>query len=404
MVLFPSSDTQNALNRPLELPCGIVLKNRLVKTAMSDALGDGCGNATQRQARLYERWASGGVALSIIGEVQVDPRYPEGPGNLVMLSSADQKKLEVLAREGSRHGTKLWPQLGHAGALACGALSHRKGPSAINIGGLHCEEMSVAEIHELPERYAHAVRIAKKAGFGGVQIHAGHGFLLSQFLCPLFNRRTDEYGGSVEARFSIIAKILAAVRKAAGPDFPVGIKINSTDNLEGGFTEKDALEVVRMLNKTTVDLIEISGGTYFPGAASGSDNVVTGKPYYIEFARCAKMETSVPVVVTGGFKKLQQVLEAVSYDGIDMIGMGRAMALNPRLARDWMESRGADPKFPVFEKKLPGGVTAWYSMLLEALSVDNEHNYRPDIQDAVKIFKKRDTERYKNWLRSFHSH
>ena len=103
------------LGKPLELPCGVVLKNRMAKAAMSDSLGDGCGNATDAQSCLYERWAQGGVALSLIGEVQGTPHYPEKPGNLVLNPNSDIEALQDLARRGSINGAHLWPQLGHAG-------------------------------------------------------------------------------------------------------------------------------------------------------------------------------------------------------------------------------------------------------------------------------------------------
>ena len=126
--------------------------------------------------------------------------------------------------------------------------------------------------------YAKAALFAKETGFSGVHIHAGHGFLLSQFLSPLFNHRTDGYGGSIEARCRIVLEIIAAVRQAVGTAFPVGIRMNCTDQLEGGLTEADALEVVRLLNHTSTDLIDISGGTYFPNTKASSDGASDREP------------------------------------------------------------------------------------------------------------------------------
>jgi 2,4-dienoyl-CoA reductase-like NADH-dependent reductase (Old Yellow Enzyme family) len=175
------SNTSNLLGQSLELPCGAVLKNRLTKSAMSDSLGDGAGDPTEAQNRLYERWAEGGVALSLIGEVQGDFRYPEKPGNLVLGPKSNQKKLRSLASRGQVHEAHLWPQLGHAGALSHLPISRPKGPSALNIEGLKCEGMSVEDIRALPEIYARAAVLAKSVGFSGVQIHSGHGFLFNQF-------------------------------------------------------------------------------------------------------------------------------------------------------------------------------------------------------------------------------
>ena len=144
------NDAKNLLDQPLDLPCGVRLKNRLVKSAMSDSLGDGAGNPTEVQMRLYERWAEGGAALSLIGEVQTNPHYPEKPGNLVLVPDADLTALKALARRGSANGSNIWPQLGHAGALAHGPISDPKGPSPLDVEGLRCDGMSLEDIHDLP--------------------------------------------------------------------------------------------------------------------------------------------------------------------------------------------------------------------------------------------------------------
>ncbi|GHA09074.1 NADH:flavin oxidoreductase/NADH oxidase family protein [Oceanisphaera arctica] len=398
---YDFSNPESVLGRPLELPCGVILKNRLTKSAMSDSLGDGKGNATEMQARLYERWAEGGVALSLIGEVQGDPRYPEKPGNLVLGPDTNQKALRSLARRGATKGAHLWPQLGHAGALSHLPISRPKGPSSLDIEGLQCAGMTIEDIEELPGIYARAASIAKDAGFGGVQIHAGHGFLLSQFLSPLFNRRTDGYGGSIDARFRIVGEVIEAVRQAVGTSFPIAIKINSTDKLEGGLTESEAMEVVRILDKTSIDLIDISGGTYFPGAVASSDGASGNGPYFLDFARRVKKVTAIPVMATGGFKTRQQAVKAVESGAVDMVGVARAMALNPYLTRDWLSVAGGDPVFPKFEISPSGGVTAWYSMRLTALAEDNEDEFTLCLESAMRLYEERDAARCDAWRNTF---
>lgn len=388
------------LGRPLALPCGGQLKNRLVKAAMSDSLGDGEGNATSAQMRLYERWAEGGTALSVIGEVQATPHFPEKPGNLVLAQDANLAALSQLAARGSRNGAHIWPQLGHAGALSHGPISHPKGPSPLNIDGLNCEGMTVADIENLPRVFAQAAVLAKAAGFGGVQLHAGHGFLFSQFLSPLFNRRTDTYGGSVENRFRAIGGTISAVRQAVGAAFPIGIRINATDKLVGGLTEEEALEVVRLLDKTSIDLIDVSGGTYFPGAASSSDSTSSG-PYFLEFARRAKAATSIPIMLTGGFKTRSEAASAIETGAADAIGLARSLALNPSLANTWLSTSGRDPEFPRFEATPPGGVTAWYSMRLTAIGVDAESEFASTLEDAVATYEARDADRCVRWRKRF---
>jgi 2,4-dienoyl-CoA reductase-like NADH-dependent reductase (Old Yellow Enzyme family) len=396
-----TQDAMDLLAQPLDLPCGVRLKNRLVKSAMSDSLGDGAGNPTEAQMRLYERWAEGGAALSLIGAVQTTPHYPEKPGNLVLVPDADLPALKELAKRGSANGAHIWPQLGHAGALAHGPISTPKGPSPLDVEGLKCDGMSLDEIQDLPRSYAQAATLSQEAGFGGVLIHAGHGFLFSQFLSPLFNHRTDAYGGAVEGRFRIIGEVIDAVRKAVGGDYPIGIKINSTDMLEGGLTQDEALEVVRMLDATTVDLIDVSGGTYFPGASSSSDGASSSGPYFIDFAKRAKSITSIPIILTGGFETRAQAAKAIQNGCADAISLARAMVLNPSLANAWLSDSGDDPEFPMFDAPPRGGVTAWYSMRLTALGEDTENAFTMDPKAAIDAYEDRDAQRCVVWRERF---
>lgn len=388
------------LSHSLTLPCGAVLKNRFVKSAMSDSLGDGQGNPTNTQARLYERWAEGGTALSIIGEVQIDARFPEKPGNLVLGDHSDMNALRQLTARASVNQAHIWPQLGHAGALAHTPLSQPAGPSALNIEALQCVGLSLEQVQQLPDNYARAAVIAQQAGFTGVQVHAGHGFLLSQFLSPLFNKRTDLYGGSVDARSRIIVEVIEKIRKAVGPAFPIGIKMNCSDLLEGGLTESDALDVIRILNNTSLDLIEISGGTYFPGAKASSDNAGNG-PYFIGFAKLARQLTGIPILVTGGFKQRDQAVAALESGSVDMIGLARAMVLNPDLANDWIRNSNQIPEFPRFSTPPPGAITAWFTMRLTALGDDRESSFDMDLASALKQYELRNNERLQRWQEYF---
>lgn len=395
-----NSNSIQHLQNSLELPCGAILKNRLAKSPMSDSLADGAGDATEAQARLYERWAEGGVALSIIGEVQGDPRYPEKPGNLVLGEQSNQNLIQQLTSRATIEGAHLWPQLGHAGALSHLPISQPKGPSPLDIDGLQCAGMSIDDIHELPGMYARTALQAKALGFSGVQIHAGHGFLLSQFLSPLFNHRTDGYGGSIEARCRIVLEIIKEVRRSVGSSFPIGIRINSTDQLEGGLTEIDALEAIRILDQTSIDLMDISGGTYFPGAKASSDGTSQG-PYFFNFAGLAREVTSVPLMLTGGFKKRQEAVYAVASGAVDMVSLGRAMALNSQLADAWLSEGGSDPDYPRFESTIPGGITAWYTMRLTALAEDRENEFELDLPSAIREYEARDEERCIKWKKQF---
>lgn len=400
MAVGINDDFRDCLFQPLELPCGVVLKNRIAKSAMSDSLGDGAGNPTNAQIRLYERWAEGGTALAIIGEVQIDPGYPEKPGNLVLGVGSDREPFERLAHRGGANGSQLWLQLGHAGAMAWPPVSEPKGPSAIDIPGLSCAGMTTDEIRALPSEFAQTALAAKETGFGGVEIHAAHGFLLSQFLSPLFNRRDDEYGGSVESRMRLLWEVIEAVRAAVGPGFPVGVKLNATDQLEGGFEEGEALRVIDALDATTIDLIDISGGTYFPGARSASDSGGKG-PYFVDFAKRARHVTTKPLMATGGFKTMAQAAEAVRDGAVDVVGLARALAIEPALPGMWQEGRNIDPAFPKFQDPPAGGITAWYTMRLTEIGEDRETPETGDLNGAIRRYEDRDQARIEKWLRRF---
>lgn len=395
-----SQPTHSRLFTPLTLPCGRVLKNRIIKASMSDSLGDGTGHPTETQMRLYERWAQGGVAASLIGEVQPDHRHAEKPGNLVLNELSNLEMFKALAARGGKHDAGLWLQLGHAGAMAYPPTSTPHGPSALNLPGLHCEAMSLEAIKALPSAMATTARLARQAGFGGVQVHAAHGFLLSQFLSPLFNQREDDYGGNLENRMRLLLEVIHAVREAVGADFPVAVKLNSSDQLEGGFEEAEALQVIAALEHAPIDLIDISGGTYFPGAKSASDARASG-PYFVEFAKRARAVTSLPLMATGGFKTLAQAAAAVNDGEIDLVGLARPLALQPELANLWQAGECPEPGFPRFTAPPEGGVTAWYTLRLTQLGEDREHDSLGKLDEVLSEYAARDAARAETWQAHF---
>jgi 2,4-dienoyl-CoA reductase-like NADH-dependent reductase (Old Yellow Enzyme family) len=247
--------------------------------------------------------------------------------------------------------------------MAYPPVSVPKGPSALSLPDLHCAAMTREEVRALPAQYAAAAQCAQVVGFGGVQIHAGHGFLLSQFLSPLFNQRTDHYGGDINNRSRLLVMIIEAVRAAVDPAYPVAVKLNATDQLEGGLTSVDALQVVARLGQLGVDLIDISGGTYFPGAKSVSDSAGSA-PYFLDFARQARTVTDVPLMLTGGIKSLDMALAVLEDGAADVVGLARALVLAPDLPQRWRGGDGMVPLFPRFPPPPEGGVTAWYTRAL----------------------------------------
>jgi 2,4-dienoyl-CoA reductase-like NADH-dependent reductase (Old Yellow Enzyme family) len=396
-----NEDPASVLAESLRLPCGAELGNRVAKAAMSDSLGDGRGDPTVAQARLYRRWADGGAALSIIGEVQVDRSFPERPGNLVLDDRSDLDRLRSLARAGTVDGAHLWCQLGHGGALADARISDPAGPSALHLDGLECRAMEPDQIERIPGRFADAAGLARRVGFTGVEIHAAHGFLFSQFLSPLFNYRNDRYGGTIENRSRLLVSTIDAVRDAVGTDFPIGVKINATDQIDGGLIERDALAVIEILNETEIDLVDISGGTYFPGAASSSERPSGDGPYFVDVAARAREVCDKPIMATGGFKTRAAAAEAVAAGAVDVVGMARALVLEPDLPRRWFDAGPVpdDVEFPQLVRSGPGAVTAWYTMRLAALGEDREVDFDMTAAEALTRYEERDAERIDGWLR-----
>jgi len=384
---------------PLTLPCGVTLKNRIAKSAMSDSLGDGRGNPTLTQIRLYERWAEGGTALAIVGEVQGDPRAAEKPGNLVLGPQSDETLLQELSRRGQANDTQLWLQLGHAGAMTHPPIGQPRGPSTLDLPGLVLKALSLSEITALPGQFARTAAHAKALGFGGVQIHAAHGFLLSQFLSPLFNRRGDAYGGPLANRMRLLLETIDKVREAVGPNSPVALKLNATDQLEGGFDKDEALDVIGVLDRTSLDLIDISGGTYFPGAKSASDSA-GGGPYFTDFGKSARKQTRKPLMITGGFKTAAQAVQAVTDGAADIVGLARAMVLAPDLPQRWAET-GEDIAFPRFAETPEGGVTAWYTQALTQIGQDAPIDESCDVPKALAEYNARDAARVALWNTHF---
>lgn len=387
------------LSSPLPLPCGATLKNRIAKSAMSDSLGDGEGHPTNSQINLYRLWAEGGAGLSIVGEVQGDPSKAEKPGNLVLRADSDHAQFRQLAMAGRQGGAHLWAQLGNAGALAHPPIGRAAGPSPLSLDGLTCSELSRSDIARLPQEFAQTAKLARAVGLSGVQIHAAHGFLLSQFLSPLFNHRTDRYGGSIGNRMRLLLEAVDAVRDAVGTSFPVGLKINATDQLLGGFTTEDALTVIETLDVTSLDLIDVSGGTYFPGAPSVSDRTSKG-PYFLDFIAKARQLTSKPLMLTGGFKTYEQATDAIN-SGVDVVGLARALILEPNLPNAWLSGSTGGPDFPRFTDPPEGGVTAWYTMRLTDLAEGRAPSGPDSLLNDIEVYEARDAERVTMWNKRF---
>lgn len=340
------------LNSELKLPCGVVLPNRICKSALSENMADTGGIVSQRLFTLYELWGKGGAGLLITGNVMVDKNALGEKRNVVVENETHLPELTKWAKIAQQNGTPLWMQINHPGRQA--PKTYNKdvvGPSAIGIQGKMLfavpRPLTESEIWNIIERFGNTALIAKKAGFSGVQIHGAHGYLVSQFLSPLANIRTDQWGGSLENRARFVIEIYKNIRAKVGLDFPVGIKINSADFQRGGFTEEESMEVIDLLSKLGMDLIEISGGTYEKAAMMGSgykNSTRLREAYFAEYIVKARQRIKAPLMLTGGFRTVSVMEEALAQNELDMVGLGRAFALYPKLAKEIFEgSRTACP-------------------------------------------------------------
>ena len=234
------------LAQPFTLPNGTVLKNRLAKSAMSEALGTTDNHVTDGLVRLYQRWAEGGIGLLITGNVMIDQRALGEPNNVVVEDERDLALLSAWAAAGTKNGTQLWMQINHPGKQSPKGLNQENvSPSAIpfkkDMAAFFStpRELTEAEIQDIIQRYARTAAVAKKAGFSGVQIHGAHGYLVSQFLSGHHNTRTDQWGGNPENRRRFVLSVFEAMRAAVGHEFPIGIKLNSADFQRGGLPKKN---------------------------------------------------------------------------------------------------------------------------------------------------------------------
>ena len=327
------------LAKPLTLPCGQIIKNRLAKSAMSEVLGTIDNKPTPALVTLYGRWAEGGVGLCITGNVMVDRRAIGEPGNVAVQDDSQLELLRTWSQAGTKQGTQLWMQLNHPGKqVPKGLNAESVSPSAVpfdkNLERFFGtpRELTVAEIEDIIERFGHAAAVAKEAGFTGVQIHGAHGYLVSQFLSPHHNRREDAWGGDAERRKRFVVRVYEAIRKEVGPAFPIGIKLNSADFQRGGFTEEESLDVIDTLAGLGIDLIEISGGTYEAPAMSGmrtKDSTRTREAYFLDFAEKVRKRATTPLMVTGGFRSSAAMNEALASGALDLVGMARPLAIDP---------------------------------------------------------------------------
>jgi 2,4-dienoyl-CoA reductase-like NADH-dependent reductase (Old Yellow Enzyme family) len=320
----------------------IELSNRFVRSATWEGLAAPGGYPTEKLTKLLVELALGGVATIITSHAYVSEEGQAGPSQLGIYRDDQVGPLREMAEAVHAAGAKIIAQLSHAGCMAAAQLTGRKaiGPSAlVQDGRESCGEMTADDIRRVTGAFTQAARRAKEAGFDGVQIHTAHGYLLSQFLSPLWNKRQDAYGGPVEQRARLLLEVVRAARQAAGEAFVLMVKINCQDFTEGGFTLDDMLLVSGMLEGAAIDAIEMSGGTVVSGdympSRKGKAACVEGEAYYTDAARRYKERIRVPLILVGGIRS-HAVAEGLVAEGLaDYIALCRPLIAEPHLVNRW---------------------------------------------------------------------
>ncbi|MEV6055574.1 NADH:flavin oxidoreductase/NADH oxidase family protein [Streptomyces sp. NPDC052107] len=337
---------------PLLLRSGPVLGNRIAKAAMEEGLA-GVGQVPDgRLWSLYRRWGAGGAGLLITGNVMVHAEALTGPGGIVLDAAAPLEPFVEWAKAGKAGGAAMWMQINHPGRQVQANMPGVVwGPSAVGVDlGRHSGRfgrpaaMTPEQIEATVDRFAVTAARAEEAGFDGVEIHAAHGYLLSQFLSPLVNKRADEWGGPLENRARMLLDVVRAVRARVSASFAVAVKLNSADFQRGGFDVDDARRVIAMLEPLGVDLVELSGGSYESPAMSGRPadaRTQAREAYFLDMATDLVAGSPVPLMLTGGITR-RETAERVLAGGVELIGIGTALAATPDLPARWRQGREAD--------------------------------------------------------------
>jgi 2,4-dienoyl-CoA reductase-like NADH-dependent reductase (Old Yellow Enzyme family) len=386
----------------LTLPCGAVVKNRIGKSAMSENMGSK-GFVTNRSFQtLYERWSDGGTGLLITGNVMVDQRALGEARNVVIEKGINDPSLKLWSEAGRKNQTHIWVQLNHPGKQSPKFLTKLPvAPSAIplkkplNRVFNTPRALSDAEIIEIITRFAYAAKVCKENGFTGVQIHGAHGYLVSQFLSPTHNQRTDKWGGSIENRMRFVTEIYQAIRTEVGPEFPVSIKLNSADFQKGGFSKEDSMAVVKHLSDLGMDLIEISGGTYETPVMTGTnvkESTKIREAYFLEYCEEVRKIVKTPLMLTGGFRSSQGMNAALATGVCDMVGIARSLAINPNFSKELLSGKDVTSLvkplttgYPFLDRTFPLEIV-WYTDQIHLLGKGQNPNiHRSPLRSVLSM-------------------
>ncbi|WII94179.1 NADH:flavin oxidoreductase/NADH oxidase family protein [Kingella negevensis] len=316
---------------------GVTAKNRFFKSAMEEQLAKQ-NRVSKKLVKLYDVWAKGGAGVLVTGNVMISENGKGSPDDVVLENDSDLPMLQKWAQAGTQNNTLLIMQINHAGKQSPKALSPEPvAPSAIGLQGMEAffntpRALRDDEIRALIAQFAKTAQIAEKAGFSGVQIHAAHGYLISQFLSPHHNRRDDEWGGSLENRMRFLVEIYQAIRSSVSTNFLVGVKLNSADFQKGGFDEEQSTQVMAKLSELGIDFIEISGGNYeSPEMLSTKPSSQKREAFFLDYAKKARAVSKAPLIITGGFRSEAAMNDALTSGDLDLVGVARPFALVPDL-------------------------------------------------------------------------
>ncbi|MBF0313938.1 MAG: NADH:flavin oxidoreductase/NADH oxidase family protein [Oligoflexia bacterium] len=350
---------QLKIEKTLQLECGIELKNRLGKAAMSENMADHNNLPAEEFLNAYASWSKGGASLVITGHVMIDRKHISEPHNVILDDEvSDLTAFQKWAQSGKANGTSLWMQINHPGKQipkfinkAPVAPSAVAFPTPMNKLFNTPRALSEEEIWRIVSMFATTAKLAKGAGFDGVQIHGAHGYLVSQFLSPKHNKRSDQWGGSLENRMRFLLQIYHAIRSEVGKNFGVAVKLNSADFQRGGFSEEESLQVIQKLDQIGIDFIEISGGTYeAPVMVKGKkESTLAREAYFMEFTTKVKKVVKTPIMLTGGFRTKEGMEGALAANVTDIVGMGRPFAVYPDLVNKLLEDKSF--KMQILPKK-----------------------------------------------------
>jgi 2,4-dienoyl-CoA reductase-like NADH-dependent reductase (Old Yellow Enzyme family) len=338
-------------------------------------MGDKSRNPTAALESLYRLWAQGGAGILVSGNIMVDRGAIGGSRDVVLDEDSDLDTFRRWTSAGSENNTCFWAQINHPGKQIASALcAEPVAPSSVPLGrGLssHFNTPRMLEDNEISgivDKFAKCAELCKEVGFGGVQIHAAHGYLISQFLSPLHNVRTDEWGGNLKNRTRFVIAIYESIREKVGPDYPVAIKLNSADFMRGGFTEEESMIVARNLDSIGIDQIEISGGTYENPVMMGNVKQSTKEreTYFLEYAKNIRSHVNTSLVVTGGFRSSIGMRECLKSGAADFVGIARPMVLDPAFPSKVLSNTGAKIELPIDSDGSHMSV-AWYESKLRGL-------------------------------------